>query len=116
MSDALAAHDLGYRHQDDPKIEKDRAMFEVVLVEFDFLFNRERVASIDLGPSRQTRCEHVNTAPSSQLNQVLLVEERGSRPDQGDITFEDGNQLRELIQAKPSQEAADWRQVVPRVR
>lgn len=78
MIHAFGSDDIDERLQNDAQVQQERAMLQVVGVQFDLLWNGQFVPTVDLRPSGQARGQHMHAllrAPqsSSKRRQALLV-------------------------------------------
>lgn len=107
MRDADAAQDDEEGSPDDVEVEAQRLAGEVLGVHADFFGNAEVVAAVDLGPAGEAGGQFVDTVLGAQLDQVVLVEERGAWADDAHVAFEDAPELGELVEGGAAEEGAD---------
>ena len=72
-------------------------MVQVEGIQVDLGRHGQLISSVDLRPARDPGRDPVNAPAGPQLDQVVLVEERGPRADKAHIPFEDADRLRQFI-------------------
>ena len=88
---------------------------EVIIVIFDLYGDGEYVPAVHLRPAGDTGDKHMDALFCSQLYQVILVVQRRPRTDKAHVAFQDAPQLRELIEAEPSQKWSNGCKVFVRI-
>ena len=81
MRDAFSAEDL---HEGQPKnlqVEAEGSLMKILHIIGHLLWDRQLIASIDLGPACQPRSQHLDSLRRAESDQIILIEERRSRPD-----------------------------------
>lgn len=111
MGNSVAPDHFQGRQENDPEIEKKRALAQIVFVQGNLLWDRQFVAAVDLCPAGQTRQQSVDAALYAQGYEVVLIEKGRARADDAHLPFEDAPELRQFVEAGFAQEGADRRQI-----
>src|SRR4029079_17581489 len=96
------------RPQQDLQVDLRRAMLDVPDVELDPLRPRKLRTAVHLGPAGEPRAE-VETVALVLVVLLDLVAERGPRADHAHVSAQDVPQLRELVDRRAAEDAADAR-------
>ncbi len=117
---ALLSNSFAFDHfkksaEDNPEIQEERVILQVVFVEFHLLGNSEFVAPIDLRPAGQAGSQHMNSPLSAEFDQVVLVEEGGTRTDNAHVALQNADQLGKFVNAGFAEESADHGPVPVRI-
>ena len=107
MLDPFAANNLADRHTNDLKIPVKGSPLKILIVELHFDWNGELIAAIDLGPTRQSRHKRMNPSFSSKRYQIILIQQRGTRSDETEVTDKNAPQLGQLIETCSTEKAAN---------
>src|SRR5881275_2289653 len=91
------------RPQEDEQIRLPAAMADVPEVELDPLGPREPGAAVDLGPARDARL-HVEPVQLPLVVLLDLVAQRRTRADDRHVAADDVPELRQLVEAQPSED------------
>ena len=119
---AGSAFDDAFLHQDGenrPKettaIEEETEILDIFTVKFRFDRNFQFVATIDLCPASEARANVVRTVFVALFNQIRLIPQGGSRPDDAHLADEDVEDLRQFVEARLPQEGSNLRDVLFRI-
>src|SRR5262245_40469022 len=96
------------RADEDLEVEPGRAMVDVPDVELDPLLPWQRRPTVHLRPARQAR-PHLEAAPLALRVRVHLVAESRAGADQAHLAAEHIPELRQLVERRPPEQAADPR-------
>jgi hypothetical protein len=115
MCDAGAVDHLAKGQPKDAQIERKRLPAKIILIVLNLDRYCKLIPPVDLGPSGNPGNQAMNSSPSSQLHQVILVEKRRPWPDKAHIALENAKELRQFVQTEFSQNPADRRNIFLRV-
>ena len=115
MGDAFFFHNLKRRLGDDFQIKNKGTVLEVVFIKLHLNRDRQFIPAIDLRPPRQARRQArrqpMDSLVGPQLDQIVLIEQRGPGADKAQIPLDDAYQLRQFIQTGLAQHPPDTRHV-----
>ena len=107
MADSAAMKDPHDRLCEYAYVETKGLLAQVLLLERDLHGYGQFVPPVDLGPPRDPRQQTVDVLARAQVDQVVLVEQRRSRPDDAHLPHDHAEKLRQFVQAEPAEETAD---------
>ena len=106
VADPLPLQDLPDRHGDNPNVQPQRLVVHVPHIQPEFLLPTDGVAAVDLGPAGDP-WPHLMAPRLLRGVAPQVLHQKRPRPHQAHISFEDVEQLRQLIEAGGPQEAAE---------
>ena len=106
VADPLPLQDLPDRHGDNPDVQPQRLVVHIPHIQPEFLLPTDGVAAVDLGPAGDPR-PHLMAPRLLRGVAPQVLHQKRPRPHQAHISFEDVEQLRQLIEAGGPQEAAE---------
>ena len=115
FDDAFLHQDRENRPEEATAVEKETQILDIFAIKFRFDRNFQFVATIDLRPAGEARADVVGAVFVALFNQIRLVPEGGSRPDDAHLADEDVENLRQFVEARLPQEGADLRNVLLRI-
>lgn len=107
VGDALAIEDFHEGSAQDVKVEAERLAAQILLVELHLSRNRQVVAAVDLGPASESGEQDMNSAFGAQSDEILLIKESGTGPDEAHVSPENAEQLWQFVETGTAQKAAD---------
>lgn len=116
MIHSLTTHDLESSHPEDVNIKPERLPVQILAIKFDLGREGKLIASVDLRPSGKARDKPMNPMRRPHSNQILLVEERGTRSHKTLVSRKDAEELRQLVQACSAEKSSKGGQVEGRIR
>ena len=99
MVNTFASYHLSHSHTHDLEIKLTGPALQVFVVKLHFDWNRELIASVNLGPAGKPGYKHMNTALRTQGDQIFLIEQGRTRSNEAQVSYKDAEQLRQLIEA-----------------
>lgn len=107
MGDPLPFQAADHGQPEDFQIEAKTPFFEILLVESHLDRDGQIVTAVHLRPPGDSGLEPVNALLSPQGDEIVLVEQCGSRPDKAHVACQHAVQLGNLVQAELAQKLSD---------
>ena len=92
--DAVASAYLAEGGDQDVAVEAEAAALEVFTVESDLDRYAAVVAAVDLRPAGKAGNQLVNSTAGTERDEVVLIEERGTRADEAEVAAQNAPELR----------------------
>lgn len=113
--DVCGSNNLQGGDAKDAKVKPEALPSQVFRIQLNLFRYSEFVSAIDLSPTRQAGKKPMHLFLSPRYDEIVLIKQSRAWTNEAHVTFEDGPQLRQLIEAGLSQEATHWRQMVSRI-
>src|SRR5450759_4596229 len=91
----------------DLQVQGKRLRFHVFGVVTNLDWNLQLIAAIDLRPASYPGNQAMHAATGAKRDQIVLIEERWTRPHQAQIAPPDADQLRQFVEAGLTQQGSD---------
>ena len=107
MSNPFPFQNLHYRHAENSEIEPEALMIDVPQVQCKASVPRGGVAAVYLRPSRNAG-KNFMSPPLFWSVAIQILHQQRTRTNEAHLSTKNIPQLRKLVQARPSQEVAEW--------
>ena len=105
LNDALVPEHIANRHHETGHVHRERHMPCILAVAHGLFLDLKLVAAVDLRPARKPRHDVVCAVFVPLRDQIVLIPQGRPRADDAHLSLQNVEDLRELIQARPAQEA-----------
>lgn len=89
---------------------------QILIIELHLNGDRQLITAIHLCPAGQSRHENMNAPLSPKRDKIILIEQSRARSNKTEVTRKDAPKLRQFVETRPAQEAADGSQIDRAIR